>query len=172
MVDGRIQDGRTLNHLRERIESQLRPLVSDHDDREDITQDCLLRVWLKSRTFRGQSKFTSWLHTVVRNEFVSWTRRRRARGRLATERGDWMAPQRPRDPCDEILTRVTMQRMLSGMSPADRRICELRYLEDKTSAEVGSHVGLAAASVRCRTFRLVSRVRRRYPEGFASGGPG
>ena len=30
--------------------------VVDEDDLEDMTQECLAKVWLKGGTFRGQSK--------------------------------------------------------------------------------------------------------------------
>ncbi|MGH3497473.1 MAG: RNA polymerase sigma factor [Nocardioidaceae bacterium] len=37
------------------------------EDAEEACQDAMLRVALKIDTFRGQSKFTTWLHTVAGN---------------------------------------------------------------------------------------------------------
>ena len=37
---------------------------------EEITQDVFVKAWEKLHTFRGESKFTSWLHSIAVNEFL------------------------------------------------------------------------------------------------------
>jgi RNA polymerase sigma-70 factor (ECF subfamily) len=49
---------------------------------KDLTQDTFLRVWERMGTFRGESKFSSWLHRLAVNVVLS---DRRSRGRRAAE---------------------------------------------------------------------------------------
>lgn len=37
---------------------------------EEITQDVFVKAWEKLHTFRGESKFSSWLHSIAVNEFL------------------------------------------------------------------------------------------------------
>jgi RNA polymerase sigma factor (sigma-70 family) len=68
-----------LTAARGRIERQLRPLMPDYDERQDVVQECLVKVWKRHCTYRGDSELTTWLHAVVRNEFLTWVRRARRR---------------------------------------------------------------------------------------------
>lgn len=57
------------------------------EDAEEATQDALLLVATKIGTFRGQSRFTTWLHTVASNSARGTYRsmRRRAAERTTDE---------------------------------------------------------------------------------------
>jgi RNA polymerase sigma-70 factor (ECF subfamily) len=37
---------------------------------EELTQDVFVKAWEKLNTFRGESKFTTWLHSIAVNEFL------------------------------------------------------------------------------------------------------
>lgn len=76
-----------LHDLRAHVERQLRPLIADYDDRQDLTQRCLIKTWQKARSFRGEARFTTWLHTLVRNEYLSWIRAGKSRTARLRELG-------------------------------------------------------------------------------------
>ena len=136
------------------IKLQLRRWVVDEDDLEDMTQDCLAKVWLKGGTFSGQSKFSSWLYRVVRNEFLHWVRRLDSHERAGREWSAEYALQPRRDLAELTTDRVTATKLLSGRGHLDRCILELHYLDDRTSTDIGRQLDLAASSVRCRIMRV------------------
>jgi RNA polymerase sigma-70 factor (ECF subfamily) len=45
------------------------------DDRSDVVQEAALRAWAHRGQFRGDSKFSSWAHTIVRNVVLEMHRR-------------------------------------------------------------------------------------------------
>ncbi len=65
---------------------------------EDLTQEVFIRAWEKLRTFRGESRFGTWLHRLAVNHILSrretWARResRRVKGEGVVER--MRAPER------------------------------------------------------------------------------
>ncbi len=136
------------------IKLQLRRWVVDEDDLEDMTQECLAKVWLKGGTFRGQSKFSSWLYRVVRNEFLHWVRKCNSHERAGREWCAEYALQPRRDLAELTTDRVTANKLLSGLGHLDRCILELHYLDDRTSSDIGRRLDLAASSVRCRIMRM------------------
>ena len=135
------------------IRIQLRHWVVDEDDVADMTQDCLAKVWLKGGTFRGRSKFSSWLYRVVRNEFLDWVRRRDAHERAGREWCAEYALQPRRDLAELTTDRLAAAQLLSRLGVLDRCILELHYLHDRTSVDIGRQLDLAASSVRCRIMR-------------------
>jgi RNA polymerase sigma-70 factor (ECF subfamily) len=45
-------------------------MAMNRETAEEITQDVFVKAWEKLHTFRGESKFTSWLHSIAVNEFL------------------------------------------------------------------------------------------------------
>lgn len=46
-------------------------MVYDHDEAADITQEVLLKVITRLSTFKGQSKFRTWLYRIVANHVLN-----------------------------------------------------------------------------------------------------
>ena len=141
-----------LDSVKRRIDGYVAASVQDGDDCADVSQICLIKVWLKGHTFRGDSAFDSWLYRVVHNEVVDGARREARRLRIL-ERVDGFDGS-THDLEERTLDRVGVQRLLSRMSGIDRQIVELTYVHDLTSVGVGAILGLAPSSVRCRLLRL------------------
>lgn len=55
----------------------LHMLDGDVDTARDVTQDAWVKVWRNLPGFRGESKFTTWVFTIVAREVVDHRRRRR-----------------------------------------------------------------------------------------------
>ena len=64
-------------------------LVADSELAADISQEAFVRAWRALPNFRGDAKFSTWMHRITVN--VAWTQRRKQRKHLA-------------DPIDESFT--------------------------------------------------------------------
>lgn len=52
-------------------------MVNNRADAEDLTQEVFVKAYEKLSTFRGDSQFSSWLHTLARNKSIDFLRRRK-----------------------------------------------------------------------------------------------
>jgi RNA polymerase sigma-70 factor (ECF subfamily) len=50
-------------------------MLADNSVAEDVTQEVFVQVWLKLSNFRGESKFSTWLHSVATNTVLSHLRK-------------------------------------------------------------------------------------------------
>ena len=140
--------------LEREIKGRLRGWMTDEDDVSDLAQDCLTKVWLKGGTFSGRSRFSSWLYSIVRNEFLSWIRKRDLHERAGRQ---WLAEHaRPprRDLAETTTDRLAVAKLMGRLGALDRCILELRYVDDRTSMDIGRQLDLAPSSVRCRMTRM------------------
>ena len=62
-----------------RVYHTARRMLRSDVDAEDVTQDVLLQVVRKLRSFRGESAFPTWLHRVTVNTALSHRRKRAVR---------------------------------------------------------------------------------------------
>tara|TARA_R110002167_G_scaffold265170_4_gene471869 strand:+ start:4679 stop:5251 length:573 start_codon:yes stop_codon:yes gene_type:complete len=52
-------------------------LTADKMLAEDATQEVFIQLWRKMGNFQGQSKFSTWLHTVTTNVTITYLRKQR-----------------------------------------------------------------------------------------------
>lgn len=52
-------------------------LTSDHALAEDAAQEVFIQLWRKIGNYKGDSKFTTWLHSVASNITISYIRKQR-----------------------------------------------------------------------------------------------
>jgi RNA polymerase sigma-70 factor (ECF subfamily) len=52
-------------------------LCADRSQAEDATQEVFIQLWRKIDNFKGDSKFSTWLHSVASNITVSYIRKQR-----------------------------------------------------------------------------------------------
>jgi RNA polymerase sigma-70 factor (ECF subfamily) len=57
------------------IFAYLRRLCRSRQDAEDLTQQTFLKVWRSLGSFRGNSRFSTWVYRIAYNTFVDWQRR-------------------------------------------------------------------------------------------------
>lgn len=52
-------------------------MSADPETAQEITQDTFIKAWEKLESFRFQSKFSTWLHSIAINEFLMFKRSRK-----------------------------------------------------------------------------------------------
>jgi RNA polymerase sigma-70 factor, ECF subfamily len=52
-------------------------MAGSREKAEDLTQEVFLKLFRKVSTFRGESRFSTWLHRLAVNEVLMYLRRKR-----------------------------------------------------------------------------------------------
>ena len=61
----------------EQLYWQIRRMVFNHDDANDILQNTFLRAWDHIEYFRGEAKLSTWLYRIAYNACVDFLRRKK-----------------------------------------------------------------------------------------------
>ncbi|MBP7510320.1 MAG: sigma-70 family RNA polymerase sigma factor, partial [Bacteroidia bacterium] len=64
---------------------QVRRIVIDHDDADDVVQNTFIKVWEKLSDFREDSQFYTWLYRVATNEALSFLNKKKANLNISME---------------------------------------------------------------------------------------
>ncbi len=147
--------------LRERIERMVRYYVhSGDDDVEDLTQECLLRVFNNLESLRDLERIDPWLRTVVRNTVFTWYRERKREEAVCSYGLDEVAEASCYTiPEDDLLLYFVVQEAMQTLSDADQQMFELRYGAGMSYREIAQQMGLNEDAVRKRITRALSRLR-------------
>lgn len=131
-------------------------MVGRQSDLEDIVQEVFFQVFRSLKDFRGQAKFSTWLHRVTINVVLMHRRAARSRPAYAEEtHEDLLLDERTILPDEDAARRERMRafgRLLDRLADKKRIVFVLHELEGMSPAEISEVVGAPILTVRTRLF--------------------
>jgi RNA polymerase sigma-70 factor, ECF subfamily len=119
---------------------------------EDIAQEAFLAALRSLDRFDRRRPFAPWLHRIVVNRAIDWTRARRLRGEV--ELSDSLpAAERSSDDPQAVLER------LADLPPEHRAVIVLRHLFEFTPGEIAETLGLPRGTVNSRLRRGLDALK-------------
>ena len=131
-------------------------------DAEEVAQEVFVAAWRGLPSFRGESKFSSWLYQLTTNAAIDFLRREK-RHRAATPIEDEPEPATPDTPqqaLEESEVRRALQQALDSLTPEHREIFLLRQMRQLSYEEIGRLLGLEAGTVKSRLSRAKKQLRQ------------
>ncbi|MTV24491.1 RNA polymerase sigma factor [Nitriliruptoraceae bacterium ZYF776] len=123
-------------------------VLVDESAIDDVSQDVLIAVARSVGSFRGEAKFTTWLHGLARNRAVDHLRRQRATTPLAPD--DVGEVERM---SSIIATRAAARSLVAQLPEHYREAVALRELEQWTYREIADHLGRNENTVKAHVSR-------------------
>ena len=169
----RAQDGDPAS-LRELIASQqtyvysiCRGIMRNEADAADMTQDAFMRVLRSLHTYRGETKFTTWLYRLVTNVCLDELRRRGA-PTLTLDATDedsphiepadpdpWVQPERWAAAAEDA---AELQKALGGLTTPQRLALTLFYFDDLRYEDIAQVMDVPLNTVKSHIRRAKERL--------------
>jgi RNA polymerase sigma-70 factor (ECF subfamily) len=140
-----------------RVFSVVRRLAGEDALAEDWAQEAWIRAIRALPTFRGEARFSTWLHRIAVNSALHgrrW-RERRARNEVALP---LTLPVRERG--DDTVLRITLQRALDRLPEGMRQVIVLHDVEGYTHEEIADVLGVTAGTSKSQLFKARARMRK------------
>jgi len=137
------------------------------DDAADAVDEALARGWAHRARYKPDAPIAAWLHGILANVVREQHRRHRA------------VPSGLTVPCgrlaeDDVADGVSMTHDIAALRAAvatlpdgARRVIELRYFAELSSAVTGTVLGLRPAAVRMAQTRALRQLRTAFPSTVA-----
>ncbi len=132
------------------------------EDRRDLLQEMLLQLWRSYPGYRGDAKFSTWMHRVALNTaLLGWRRRsRRPEGHLSAD--DRVLDNLPGIETDDEAVRE-LYAAIRALPGVDRAIVAL-WLEGHSYSEIAAIIGLRRSNVSVRLVRLKEKLRASFED--------
>lgn len=125
---------------------------------EDLTQEVFVRAWTRLASFRGESRFSSWLHRLAVNVVLG---DKRSLGRRVEpvrteasleEAGDSAPPAEPGRSRD-------LERAIASLPPGAREVLILHDIEGYRHQEIAAMTGRATGTCKAQLHRARMLLR-------------
>jgi RNA polymerase sigma-70 factor (ECF subfamily) len=129
-------------------------VVGDAAAAEDIAQESFLAAVRALDRFDRRRPFGPWLHRIVVNRAIDWSRARALRREIGVE--GFVEPVAPERGGAGEADRLAAA--LAGLGPEQRAVIVLRYLLDYTPGEIAELLELPRGTVNSRLRRGLDRL--------------
>ncbi|MGH2692360.1 MAG: RNA polymerase sigma factor [Actinomycetota bacterium] len=127
-------------------------LVGDRHEAEDVAQEAYLRVYRSLRSFRGDSRFETWLHRVVANVAINHMRSRARFGELMDE-PDTIVRIEGAPSTEDVPEREELADALAQLPVAQRVAVVLKDVYGFSTAEIAERLDTTDGAVKLRLHR-------------------
>lgn len=130
-------------------------MLGPRADLDDVIQEVFVQVYRSLKDFRGQSKFSTWLHRVTVNVVLMYRRSARSRPVFADELSGEIVGGDEVRPDEDVERRERMRafgRLLDRLADKKRIVFVLHELEGLAPTEISKIVGAPVLTVRTRLF--------------------
>ena len=144
-------------------------MLRDEHGARDVCQEIWLTVWKSIGSFRGDAKFSTWLHPIATRRAIDQLRsRKRWFSRFipfASDTGDEggtadrvaAAPEAadtsdPRQDLERRESSARFERAIAALPPKHRAVLALREIQNLSYDEIAANLGIARGTVMSRLF--------------------
>lgn len=141
-----------MRSYQQRVYWQIRRLVTEHDDANDVLQNTFLKIYTGIEKFKGEAQLYTWIYRIAVNESLNFIKKRKKRQGLSLDEVDLNLAERLRsDPYfegDEV--EIRFQEAMERLPEKQRTVFSLRYYDEmpylEMSAVLETSVGALKAS--------------------------
>lgn len=140
--------------------------AKSQDEAEDLTQDVFLQLFIKLKTFKGRSKFSTWLYSFTYNFCVNYVNRNKQRKMsdksVSVEDSEYkLSEEIPDEDLFELKTK-RLKKALNFISAKDKSLLLLKYQDGASIKELTELMELGESAIKMRLKRAKERLMETY----------
>lgn len=137
-------------------------ILKNREDAEELAQDVFVKAYQSLVTFKGESKFTTWLYRIVYNAAISKTRNKQLK---FSELDNRIIENYSIDEINEDTGRLSdddqkklANKLMAALNPEESALITLFYFNDVPTEEIGLIMELTQTNVKVRLHRLRKKL--------------
>jgi len=148
-------------------------MVEGREDAEEVAQDVFVKAYRSLADFRGESKFTTWLYTIVRTSCITFLRKKKLDTiSLDNERTGLRVENRESgfsaNGIEQKSRHAMLNQAIAMLSPDDTQVLNLFYKGDQTLEEIGKIMRLDPNTVKVKLHRARQRLKDKMEKHFSN----
>ncbi|MGB7924565.1 MAG: RNA polymerase sigma factor [Pyrinomonadaceae bacterium] len=153
-----------------RVYSLCLRMTGNTAEAEDLTQEVFIQLFQKIGSFRGESRFTTWLHRLTVNQVLMHFRRVTARKEQIIDfiEGEITTSQKDKHSGgSQVVDRIALDVALAQLPPGCRSVLVLHDIEGYNHEEVASLLGCTVGNSKSQLHRARMKLRQLLESGMA-----
>jgi RNA polymerase sigma-70 factor (ECF subfamily) len=150
-----------VTELSEKLYWQIRKMVLNHDDANDVLQNTFMKAWMNINSFRGDSKVSTWMFKISVNECITFLNKQKSLNSIPLDDADSHLLQTMKadeyfdgDELDEKL-----QRAILTLPDKQRLVFTMKYQNDMKYEEMSEILGTSVGALKASYHHAVKKIQ-------------
>ncbi len=138
-----------------------RQMLGDHLDADEVTQEVLIVLYKKLKTFNFKSSLFTWIYRIVTTRSLNQIKKRQVKKFFPFESTDEKELIEKRDIVEDIINKEKLERLnkiLQKIPPKQRQIFILRNFEQLSYEEISKITGKSIGGLKANYFHALKKV--------------
>lgn len=152
--------GQVVARYGEKLYWQIRKMVLDHDDANDLLQNTFLKAWTNIDYFRGDAKLSTWLYKIAINECITFLNRQRTLNNISIDDTDVFLLERLKgdEYFDGDAAQLKLQQAILTLPEKQRAVFNMKYFDDMKYEEMSEIFGTSVGALKASYHHAVKKV--------------
>jgi len=140
--------------------------AKNREDAEEISQDCFIKAYRSLGSFQQQSKFSTWLYSIVYTTAMTFLRKKRVDTTSIDDEETYIQIENKPGSYDENNVEnksrsFYLSQAIAQLLPDDATIITMFYKGEQSLEEIAQVLGIEANTVKVKLFRARQRLKEK-----------
>lgn len=152
--------GKVIEHYSSTLYWQIRRMVFNHDDANDVLQNTFIKAWTSITNFRGDARLSTWLYKIAINESITFLNKLRALNHVSIDDDDsFLVNQLASDEYfDGDEAQLKLQRAIATLPEKQRVVFNLRYYDEMKYEDMSEVLGTSVGALKANYHHALKKI--------------
>lgn len=147
-------------------------MLKNREDAEEVAQDVFVKAYRALADFRGASKFSTWLYTIVNSSCLSFLRKKKQElhsldNERVFEQADSLDSGMAANQVEQKSRQVMVTKAIALLAPDDAEIITLFYKAEQSLDEIAQILRIEPNTAKVRLHRARTRLKEKMEKHFS-----
>lgn len=149
-----------VSQYKQRLYWQIRNMVLNHDDADDVLQNTFIKIFRNIDSFKGESKLHTWMYRIAANESITFLNNKAKRNNVSIENVKDNAIKNLEEDVyfegDKI--QMVFQKAIATLPERQRLIFTMKYFGDHTFEELSQILDTTVGGLKSSYHIAVKKI--------------
>jgi len=149
-----------MEKYQERLYWQIRRLVYEHEDANDVLQNCFMKVYRNLHKFEGKSKLYTWMYRIATNEAITFLNKKKQKYTASIDDEDRNLSNRLEADSffDGNSAQILLQKAIALLPEKQKQVFHLRYFDEMNYASMSELLGTSEGALKASFHHAVKKI--------------
>lgn len=156
--------GEVIDRYSQPLYWQIRRMVNDHEDANDLLQNTFLKAWSSLDLFRGDASLSTWLHKIAINESLTFLERKRKQLNISLddEEANLIHAIEADTDIDGDSLRLELRKAIAALPEKQRLVFNMRYYDEMPYEQMSEILGTSVGALKASYHHAVKKIEQYF----------